>query len=194
MRVRAAAVTVVMVVFLALGWSTPALAGGCGRPATHGAGTTLAISKMCFQPSLLEVEPGATVTFVNRDPIAHNINGQLWGHFDDLAPGARFEATFEQEGTYPFACTLHPGMTGAIVVGDGMGPGNGRSVTVRPVLLQAAAPAAPAAPVATSAASDGATEWTAVVLAALLGLVLGAGLTTYRSRAADKRLTRSTTR
>jgi plastocyanin len=191
MRVRAAAITVSTVAVLALGWVTPVSAGGCGQPATHGRGRTVAISKMCFRPSLLSVERGATVTFVNEDPIAHNVNGQLWGHFDDLAPDARFNATFDEDGTYPFACTLHPGMTGAIVVGDGIGPGNGAAVTVRSLPLPAAPPPAPASP---AVASDRGTGWTPIALAALLGLLLGAGLATYRSRLADDRLTRSTVR
>ena len=191
MRLRAIVVTVGLLGLLALGGATPASAGGCGQPASHGKGTTVAISKMCFRPSLLSVERGASVTFVNRDPLAHNVNGQLWGHFEDLQPGARFEATFDRDGTYPFACTLHPGMTGAIVVGDGIGPGNGRAVTVGPVALQATAPAAPAAAVETT---DVGTGWAPVVLALLVGLAVGVALTRYRAWVTQERLTRSTER
>ena len=28
---------------------------------------------------------------------------------------------FDQDGVYPYSCLLHPGMVGAIVVGDGVG-------------------------------------------------------------------------
>ena len=41
-----------------------------------------------------------------------------------------FTATFDEPGVYPWACWYHPGMTGAIVVGDGTGVGNGESVSV----------------------------------------------------------------
>jgi plastocyanin len=190
MRVRAA-VTVSMLTLLALGWTIPASAGGCGQPATHGQGTTVVISKMCFRPSLLSVERGATVTFVNKDPIAHNVNGQLWGHYDDLDEGMRFEATFDEAGTYPFACTLHPGMTGAIIVGDGTGPGNGHAVTVSSMPIDTAPPAAPAAPVTVD---EGGAGRTSLVVAGLLGLLLGAGVATYRSRSLNERVTRSTAR
>ena len=33
--------------------------------------------------------------------------------------------SFDEAGTYPFACSYHPGMTGAIVVGDGKGVAGG---------------------------------------------------------------------
>jgi plastocyanin len=190
MRIRMAVVASCVLAVLAIGPTPPASAGGCGTPATHGTGTTVAITKMCFRPSLLSVERGATVTFVNKDPIDHNVNGQLWGHFDDLRPGSRFEATFDEDGTYPFACTLHPGMTGAIVVGDGVGAGNGRAVTVRAVPLPSGAPAPPAAAVVVA---DG-TDVGPLTFAAIVGLLVGAGLATYRSRSAAGRLTRSTAR
>jgi hypothetical protein len=42
-----------------------------------------------------------------------------------MEQGDRFSVSFDEEGVYPFACTYHPGMTGAIVVGDGIGAGTG---------------------------------------------------------------------
>ena len=71
---------------------------------------------------------GRAVTFVNRDPITHNVGGNLWGNLDDMNRGDAFTATFDAEGVYPFACSYHPGMTGAIVVGSGTGAGNGEDV------------------------------------------------------------------
>ena len=68
---------------------------------------------------------GAPVTFVNVDEFVHNVGGNQWGHFDDLHGGMTFSVSFDEAGMYPFACSYHPGMTGAIVVGDGKGAGNG---------------------------------------------------------------------
>jgi plastocyanin len=111
-------------------WAWPASAGGgCHRKTpTEGEGDTVAMSKACFQPGVLRVDPGAEVTFVNKDPIAHNISATGWGYFDDMNEGDAFRATFDEPGVYPFACTYHPGMTGAIVVGDGVGAGSGVTV------------------------------------------------------------------
>lgn len=107
-----------------------AAGGGCHAGPTQGTGDTVELVDMCFTPSNLQVQPGDSVTFVNQDPFVHNVGGSLWGHYDDLSPGDAFTATFDEDGIYPFACSYHPGMTGAIVVGDGVGDGNGAVVEV----------------------------------------------------------------
>jgi plastocyanin len=113
--------------------ATPASAGGgCHTGPTQGTGTAVDLKDACFTPSLLRVAEGSTVTFTNDDPFVHNVSGSLWGHYDDLRPNATFSATFDRAGIYPYACTIHPGMTGVIVVGDGTGSGNGAIVTSDP--------------------------------------------------------------
>jgi plastocyanin len=96
--------------------------GGChraGTGVTEMTGTTVAIVDACFTPTILHVAAGDSVTFVNRDPMVHNVTANDWGHWDDLHQGDRFTASFDDEGIFPFACTYHPGMSGAVVVGDG---------------------------------------------------------------------------
>ena len=48
----------------------------------------------------------------------HTITSDTQGLFDSgsLAPGATFEHTFTAAGTYPYHCSIHPTMTGVIVV------------------------------------------------------------------------------
>lgn len=104
--------------------------GGCHDGLTQGKGDTITAADACFTPSILYVDPGATITFLNKDPFVHNVAANGWGHFDDMNEGDSFTATFQDPGVYPFACLYHPGMTGAIFVGDGMGAGSGRTVTV----------------------------------------------------------------
>jgi plastocyanin len=110
----------------------PALAGaGChGDAPTTGEGDTVEMKDACFTPSTLLVDPGASVTFVNRDVATHNVSAMGWGNFEDMNQDDAFTATFSEDGVYPFACQYHVGMTGAIVVGDGKGAGNGDVVTV----------------------------------------------------------------
>jgi plastocyanin len=109
----------------------PAIAGGgCHDGVTTGEGDTVEMVDACFTPTTLRVDPGDTVTFVNTDPMTHNVTANQWGHFDDLNEGDSFRVTFDESGTYPYACTYHPGMSGAIIVGDGTGAGNGEAVTV----------------------------------------------------------------
>ena len=46
------------------------------------------------------------------------------GTFDsqNLDPSEGFSWFFEQPGTFQYTCTLHPWMTGKIIVGDGVAP------------------------------------------------------------------------
>lgn len=153
--------------------------GGCHEGATEGTGSTIRIVDACFTPTILQVKPGETVTWVNDDTFVHNITANGWGHFDDLQPLARYSATFDQDGLYPFACTLHPGMSGVLVVGAGTGPGNGTTVDIA-APIEAAAPAALVSGEST-AASNG---WAApAAIGVLLGLVAGLGLAEVRRRA-----------
>lgn len=70
-----------------------------------------------FVPGNLTVSVGTTVTWTNRDNMAHNTisNDGLWNS-GTLNSGGTFSFTFTDEGTYGYVCTLHPGMTGLITV------------------------------------------------------------------------------
>lgn len=100
--------------------ATAASAGGmpCDALPTEGVTTIVDISKGCFTPTVARVAPGDTVRFTNSDPLPHNLVGHAttWGQAEPLSSGQVIEATFQDEGLYPFACTLHPGMVGVIVV------------------------------------------------------------------------------
>jgi plastocyanin len=88
-----------------------------GARCEQGEGSTITIAGFAFgQP--LTVAPGATVEVVNSDAAPHNVTAAD-GSFEtpDLAQDetATFTAPTEP-GTYEFTCTLHPEMTGSLVV------------------------------------------------------------------------------
>lgn len=90
-------------------------------PATTEAGTEVKLLSCAFAPTVTQVAVGAKVTFFNGPDFTHLITGanQEWGSPDvELQPGQTISYTFDTAGIYPFACILHPGMSGAIVVGD----------------------------------------------------------------------------
>jgi len=97
--------------------------GGCGGPVTDGAGTTVQIEEFCFGPTILRVAPGESVTFVNLDRSPHTVLGAnaTWGGYDALKKGQEATYEFAETGVFPYVCTWHVGMVGAIVVGDGAG-------------------------------------------------------------------------
>ncbi len=106
--------TVVLLAMLgALTGVTAARAGGGGHcEPTDGRGTTVELSGACFSATTSFVEPGETVTFVNRDPYFHNVSGSGWGHYEDMAEGDTYSTSFTDQGVFAFACTLHPGYDG----------------------------------------------------------------------------------
>ena len=115
------------------------------------------------------MDPGTDVTFVNEDEgISHNVGGSLWGNFEDMYAGDTYTATFGEAGIFPFACSYHPGMTGAIVVGDGKGAGNGLSVSTTPPKLDPVG----AGPITPVAATSSSAPW--ILVAAVGGLAVGA--------------------
>jgi len=160
-----------------LGVPGAALAGGgCHSGVTQNDATgekvaTVRMIDACFTASVTTVDPGTDVTFVNADfGLIHNVNGNGWGHFEDMDKGDAFTATFDGAGIYPFACQYHPGMTGAIVVGNGDGAGNGAGITVEP--FNAPAPQT----VTRVVTGEEGLPPAFAVAAGVAGLALGAGI------------------
>ena len=151
--------------------------GGCHSGVTENDATgekdaTVRMVDACFTATVTTVDPGAPVTFANTDlGVTHNVGGNQWGHFEDMIEGDAFTVTFDEPGVYPFACNYHPGMTGAIVVGNGKGiTGSGESISVQPF-------EPPASNVTPQPVADagGIPAGTAVAIG-LGGLALGAGV------------------
>lgn len=90
-------------------------------PASVASGAEIKLLPCAFQPTVTQVAAGTEVTFYNGPQFSHLITGanQEWGSPDvELAPGKTISYTFDKTGIYPYACVLHPGMSGVIVVGD----------------------------------------------------------------------------
>ena len=86
------------------------------RPAM-GAVHKVEISGFAFVPARLTVAPGDTVVFTNRDLAPHTATSEA-GLFDSgrLSRGQSVRMGFSARGDYPYLCTLHPRMRGAITV------------------------------------------------------------------------------
>jgi plastocyanin len=92
------------------------------RPAPSSGRTSQVVLGDCvFTPTVNRVAVGTTVTWRNGSTQAHEVVGSnmTWGAHDKLLqPGDTIGWTFETAGTYAYSCMIHPGMSGAIVVGD----------------------------------------------------------------------------
>lgn len=129
MRIRATRIGIVAAVASAALWGSSGIAaagGGCHSIPTASRGDAIDIVDLCFVSTVLHVEPGTEVTWTNQDSITHDVVGvgDAWGDPGlSLLPGDEISYRFDEDGVYPYACWLHPGMVGAIVVGDGVGAG-----------------------------------------------------------------------
>jgi plastocyanin len=76
------------------------------------------IDNFGFSPKTFTVPAGATVTWTNHDDVPHvvaSINNQFEKSLA-LKAGQSFSNTFATAGTYSYFCSIHPRMTGKIIV------------------------------------------------------------------------------
>ena len=84
------------------------------------------IYEYLFYPGAIEVTPGTTLTWINRDPAPHTVTSGVTGDdntgeiFDspELQTGQEFSYTFNEPGVYPYFCRFHPSMTGRVIVSE----------------------------------------------------------------------------
>jgi plastocyanin len=89
------------------------LAGAQEKPAA----AEVKIDNFSFGPATLTVPVGTTVTWTNRDDIPHTVVSTD-GVFKSkvLDTDEKFSFTFSKAGTYSYFCSIHPKMTGKVVV------------------------------------------------------------------------------
>jgi plastocyanin len=99
----------------------PCYHGQAIPPRTDVAETEIKVGPCFFAPTVARVPVGATVTFYNGAGFVHLVTGANgeWGSRDaELQPEQSVSYRFDKPGVYPYACALHRGMSGTIVVGD----------------------------------------------------------------------------
>jgi len=95
----------------------PATAPSSAPAAKPVAGDAVTIDNFAFGPQVVTVKPGTTVHWTNRDSEAHTVTSNA-GAFNSpvLQPGTGYSFTFTRPGTYSYHCTIHPFMTGKVMV------------------------------------------------------------------------------
>jgi plastocyanin len=75
------------------------------------------IDNFSFGPATLTVAAGTTVTWTNRDDIPHTVVSEDKVFKSKvLDTDEKFSYTFTKPGTYGYFCSIHPKMTGKVVV------------------------------------------------------------------------------
>jgi plastocyanin len=78
---------------------------------------SVTIDNFVFEPARLTIKAGTTVTWINRDDIPHTVAAKDRAFKSKaMDTDESFSFTFSTPGEYPYFCSLHPHMTGTIVV------------------------------------------------------------------------------
>jgi plastocyanin len=103
------------------GGGTGSTASGATGSTTAGAAggqtITVVMTNRAYDPQQVTLKVGDTVTWVNQDAPQHDVvanNGEFKSQLFDK--GQSFSYTFTKAGTYPYHCSIHPGMTGTVIV------------------------------------------------------------------------------
>jgi plastocyanin len=100
------------------------LACGLAPLAAQAPSAAVVIDNFVFTPGRLTIKAGTTVVWTNRDDIPHTVASK-GREFKSKAMDTdeSFSFTFATPGEYSYFCSLHPHMTGTIVVEGTAGSG-----------------------------------------------------------------------
>lgn len=109
--ITSAAVLLLCVALFPIGGS-----GASARPADEPAKAVVTIDNFSFGHPIT-VPVGTTVVWTNKDDVPHNVvsKDKLFKS-PILDTGEHFEFTFKTAGTFDYYCSIHPRMTGQVVV------------------------------------------------------------------------------
>lgn len=91
--------------------------GLAARPVAAGEEVTVSIDNFTFNPAEVTVAPGTTVTWVNNDDIPHTVVDKKQAFRSKVIDTeGKYSFTFNTAGDFTYFCSLHPHMTGKVVV------------------------------------------------------------------------------
>ena len=92
-------------------------ASSCKKTSDTPTSNEVYIENMVFTPSTINVIVNATVTWTNKDGVAHTVtsNSDLFDS-GSIPNNGIFSKTFTTVGTFPYHCSFHPSMVGTVVV------------------------------------------------------------------------------
>ena len=147
----------------------------------HGTGegeARVAVQDFAFAPATVTIAAGTSVVWeVRKDPEQHTVTPVEVGSFTgsgQLFPGDDYAVRFTDPGRYDYVCSLHPFMTGTVIV-EAVSTA---SLSAAPRASVAPSPS-PAEPI--DSGSDGTTWVVALALIFLVGVAGAGGLLWRRS-------------
>jgi plastocyanin len=97
--------------------SLSAMGSDAAKPMNQASGAEVKIDNFTFSTPTITVAAGTQVTWTNRDDMPHTIasDDKLFKS-KALDTDEKFSFTFSTPGTYHYFCSIHPKMTGEVVV------------------------------------------------------------------------------
>ena len=109
--------TITRKVYVAAAFAAALLASAATAVSAQAADTKIIIDQFTFTPQRVTVKAGTTVAWINDDDIPHTVASSTKVFKSKaLDTSDKFSFTFTTPGVYEYFCSLHPHMTGAIVV------------------------------------------------------------------------------
>lgn len=132
--------------------------GGASQPAFAQDHGEVTIVDFAFEPATLEVSAGATVSWTNTGAVVHTVTADN-GAFNsgEMSPGATVTGTFNTPGTFTYHCSIHPDMTGTLIVAaaEETAPAAAAPESTETPVIQEESAAAPTTEAAASAKDKG---------------------------------------
>lgn len=105
---------ILMIGMLVFGISA-ALAACSASPGNTPAKNTVNIQGNAFSPAEITIKQGESVTWVNKDSVGHTVVSLTFTS-TLLDTGQSFTQVFASAGTFEYRCSVHPSMSGKIIV------------------------------------------------------------------------------
>jgi plastocyanin len=91
--------------------------GPAAAQGSNSAPVEVKIDNFSFSPATITIPAGTTVRWTNRDDIPHTVvEDKEKFKSKTLDTDEQFSYTFTKPGTYSYFCSIHPKMTGKVVV------------------------------------------------------------------------------
>jgi plastocyanin len=76
------------------------------------------IKGFAFNPAIITISKGTTIVWTQKDNSSHTVTIASGAGFDSgtLGQGQTFSYTFNEIGTFNYGCSIHPSMSGKVIV------------------------------------------------------------------------------
>jgi len=113
----AVALSFVGLMAVSAGRASPPPSAAPAAAAASTAAVVVSIKDFAYSPQTITVHAGTTVTWKNLDDEPHTVRGaDAQIRSDALDQDESYSVKFDKAGTYKYGCSIHPKMSGTVVV------------------------------------------------------------------------------